>query len=197
MLPGGPFRKGSLLSVFLFPKNSVVECWIVANRFVFLWSLACFLQIVFRSALFSSRTLTFRRPLYAVSNFVFFLCPQICPWLQQRRKQAFDVVFHENRNASHDFVFEERTTIFSVWCCLAIHPFEQYLQWTSIAMASAVLTVEADDNFVMRHDSAEMISVQDAVIVFYREWLSCVGNAAYIGRSALAGACVKYATSAR
>ena len=115
MLAGCPFRKDSFLSGFLFPRKSILECWIVANRFGFLWILACYLQIVFHSALFSSRTLTFRRPLYAVSNLCFSFDLRLALGCSSAESRTVQDVLHEKRNASHDFVFEERTKkIFSL-----------------------------------------------------------------------------------
>ena len=123
-LAGDPFLKDSLLSGFLFPRKSVVECWIVANRFVFLWILDFSPdRVSFRTFLLESTDLS--SSVVRSLQFVFFLCPQTCPWLQQRQRRAFQVVLHEKRNASHDFLFEERTTIFSVWCWR--FRFEQYL----------------------------------------------------------------------
>ena len=42
--------------------------------------------------------------------------------------------------------FRYRTTIFLVWCSLAIHLCEYYLECSATAMALAALTVEADDD---------------------------------------------------
>ena len=59
--------------------------------------------IVFHSALISSRALTFCCPLYAISTASFSFARGLPFWLQQRQRRAFQVVFHEKRNASHDF----------------------------------------------------------------------------------------------
>ena len=37
MLAGSPFLKDFFLTVSLFPRNSVVESWTVANPYLFLW----------------------------------------------------------------------------------------------------------------------------------------------------------------
>ena len=65
-------------------------------------------------------------------------------WLQQRQRRAFQEVFHEQRNASHELsVPSVGPPSVEVWCSLAVHIFEQYLECTETAMALAVLTVEA------------------------------------------------------
>ena len=67
------------------------------------------------------------------------------PHLSPRR--AFQVVFREKRNASHEYFAPGiGQPCFQVWCSLAIHPLEKFLQCTGTAMALAVLTVEADGN---------------------------------------------------
>ena len=84
----------SFLSGSLFPRNSVVESWMIANPsfgFSLLW-------MVFHSTLMSLRALIFCCPLSAIST-VYILR---CPWLQQRQRRAFEVVFHEKRTAPHD-----------------------------------------------------------------------------------------------
>ena len=73
------------------------------------------LWIVFHSTLISSRALN------AVSTVAFFLCPWTCPWLQQRQRRAFQIVFHERRIASHEiFVPSAGPPSVQVWCSLAI-----------------------------------------------------------------------------
>ena len=75
-----------------------------------------------------------------------FLCSSSCP-RQQRQRRTFRVVFHEKRNASHEFSAPSIIPLcFSVWCSLAIHPFEQYLERTATATACAAPAVADDDS---------------------------------------------------
>ena len=60
--------------------------------------------------------------------------------LQQRQRRAVQVVFHEKRNVSHGFSAPGiGPPCFEVWCGLAIHLFELYLECTETAIAEAVL----------------------------------------------------------
>ena len=59
--------------------------------------------IVCHSTLISSRALTLWCPSYEFYSGFFCLCPHSCPWLQQRQRRAFQVVFNKRRHASHVF----------------------------------------------------------------------------------------------
>ena len=60
-------------------------------------------RIVFHSTLLSSRALTFSRPTVCNLQRLFFLCASTSPWMQQRQRRVFQVVFQEKRKASHEF----------------------------------------------------------------------------------------------
>ena len=60
-------------------------------------------RIVLHSTPWSSRALTFRCPLYTISS-----VSSICPWLQQRQRRTFQVVFHKKINASHELSVSAR-----------------------------------------------------------------------------------------
>ena len=119
------------LSGFLFPRNSVLESWTVANPFLFgihVFSRGC---VSFRTCLLESTDL---------------LPSRTRPWLQQSQRLV-QVVFHEKRNASHELsVPGLGPPHFFVCGSLAIYIFEQYLECTETAMALAALTAEADGN---------------------------------------------------
>ena len=98
-----------------------MESWTV-NFFLFLWIHALsrvrvsFCRILQQSFLLSSSIACSLNILYV------FLCPETYLWLQQRQKCAFQVVFHEKRNAAGEFsVRNTRPPFLEVWCCLAIH----------------------------------------------------------------------------
>ena len=112
------FIERLFLSASPFPKNSVVESWTVANT-SFSFGFSLILWIVVRNL-----------------HCCFSLCPQTCLWLLQRRRRAFQVVFHEKGNASHECSVRGtgRLSFFSR-NSPAIHSFEQYLEYTATAIA--------------------------------------------------------------
>ena len=89
------FRRGELdgRETLLFP-------WVLASSFDRV-AVHAFL-LVNTDLLLSNVCMIFCCPMYAIS-IVAFLCPQTCPWLQHRQRRFFQVVFHEKRNASHEF----------------------------------------------------------------------------------------------
>ena len=140
-------REASLLvlfpeGVFLvgFPFSQRIPSWRAgrSRTLYFSHGSSLLLLIVFQSTLISSRALTFCCPLNAISTVFLWTCHWQC------QRQAFQVVFHVNRNASDDFSVPRigGPPSFEVWCRLGIHLSEQYLACTETAMASASLPVK-------------------------------------------------------
>ena len=140
-------REASLLvlfpeGVFLvgFPFSQRIPSWRAgrSRTLYFSHGSSLLLLIVFQSTLISSRALTFCCPLNAISTVFLWTCHWQC------QRQAFQVVFHVNRNASHDFSVPSigGPPSFEVWCRLGIHLSEQYLACTETAMASASIPVK-------------------------------------------------------
>ena len=88
------------------------------------WVLASSLdRVSFHTHLLESIDL-FGCPLYGISTVAVSFAPWTCPWLQQGQRRTFQVVFHEKRHASHEFVAPNKEPpSFQVWCRLAIHLF--------------------------------------------------------------------------
>ena len=90
--------------------------------------------------------LTFHRPLHAIWK-ISFPFPLDLPLSAAAPEAGFQVVVHEQRNASHEIsVRFTAPPCFSVWYCLDVHSFEKYLACTETAMSLAVLTIGADGN---------------------------------------------------
>ena len=124
-LAGFPFLKDIFQSGFFVPKSSVVESWTVTNLFFLLWSLASFLdRLSFHTHLFESIDFL----LSMVRNFTCFFCilSLDLPLAALAPEAGFSGLSREETDNPTEI-------------------FEQYLECTETAMASAVLTVEADD----------------------------------------------------
>ena len=93
-----------------------------------------FSQVLFHSTLFTWTALTFRRQLYTISNIY---------WSYH----------HGLTGGIFKLSFTRREMLLTIClfpildqCSLAIHSYEQYFECTEAAVASAALTVEADEN---------------------------------------------------
>ena len=128
----------------LFTKRFFLEELVGWEPFSFPFGFTLLLRIVFDSALFSSRALTFSCPLYANSNVYgsFALCsPE-----GAAPEQDLQVVFHDKgRNASHEFSVRESGLPFFSLCSLQARSFEQHLECTATATTVTALALEADD----------------------------------------------------
>ena len=138
------FKKDSSLSGFRFPESSFLDSWTVANPYLVPWILAFSLDsldsVSFHTYLLENTDLCC--PLYAIStvSFSFALRPALgC-------SSGFtSCLSREEKCFSRICCSQYQTTIFSDWCSLEIHPFEQHLECRVKAVASAAVTVEADD----------------------------------------------------
>ena len=87
--------EGFFLSASLFPKNSIVESWTVANPLLLL--------IVFHSTLVSSRALTFFCcPLCAISNVSFSIALRLALGCSSVRGGLFKFSFMRRKMLPHD-----------------------------------------------------------------------------------------------
>ena len=91
------FLEGFVFSKSPFPKHSVVE------TLTFSFGLSRLLWIVFHSTHISPRALTFCGPLHAVSTVYLSFALGLVLGCSGARGGLFQVLFHDERNASHEF----------------------------------------------------------------------------------------------
>ena len=141
------------LPEILFPVGSFqrTSSWRAARSrtLTFSFGLSLSLTIVFHCTQISSKALTFRCPMCAISTVSFSLSLRLALGCSGARGGLFKLPFTRREMLlamlllqvlDHHFFFQK------VWCSLAMHSFEQYLECTETAMAFAVLTVGAVGN---------------------------------------------------
>ena len=135
-----------MLAGFPFPKNSFPS-WRTGRSGTLSFSgFSLILWIVFHATLDSSRALTFVVHCTLSPLFLFLLPLGVALGCSSAKRRAFfKLSFTRRETLLTIFLSKYRTTIFQVWCSLANHLFEQYLECTATAMASAALTVDPHD----------------------------------------------------
>ena len=139
------FRRRSMSAGLPFLKNfRRGERAVRSRNLSFSFASSLVQWVVFHSTPNSSRALTFHCLLSPLLRFPLPSDLLLATAAPEAGGGLVKTSFRRDKCFSRIFCSKHRTTIFVGWCSLAIHLFEQHLECTETAMASAALTVEAD-----------------------------------------------------